>query len=414
MSKIEALLSELAPKGVEFRALGDFAELVRGNGMPKADLTDTGIGAIHYGQIYTRYGVWTKSTFSFVSEATAAKLATANPGDIIITNTSENVEDVCKAVAWLGEATIVTGGHATVIRHNQDAKFLSYWFQSESFQSQKRALATGTKVIDVSAKQLAKVRIPVPPLDVQQEIVSILDKFSQLEAELEAELEARRVQYSYYRDSLLTFDAADTRWISLGEVGTFFGGLSGKTKTDFTDGNARYVTYLNIAGNIAVDVAREDFVRVGPEERQRSLKRGDILFTGSSETPGDVGVSSVVTSDITEPIYLNSFSIGYRLNDPNLLDPEFAKHLFRSSAMRAQIVQTASGVTRFNVSKARLAKVRFPVPSRSVQAQTASVLDRFEALVNSLTEGLPAELAARRQQYRYYRDKLLTFDEVPA
>ena len=212
MSRIDDLLKELAPGGVPVRLLGDFAELIRGNGMPKVDLTDAGVGAIHYGQIYTRYGAWTTSTISFVSPGTAAKLAKVNPGDIIITNTSENVEEVGKAVAWLGDDQIVTGGHATVIRHPEDPKFLSYWFQSESFFGQKKALATGTKVIDVSAKQLAKVRIPVPPLEVQHENVALLDQFdalvNDLNAGLPAELAARRKQYAFYRDSLLTFPEA--------------------------------------------------------------------------------------------------------------------------------------------------------------------------------------------------------------
>jgi type I restriction enzyme S subunit len=205
VSPIDEIINELVPKIVQFKLLGDIAELVRGNGMPKAVLTDQGVGAIHYGQIYTYYGVWTTSTISFVAPDTAAKLSKAQPGDIIITNTSENVEDVGKAVAWLGKEAIVTGGHATVIRHHEDPKYLAYWFQSESFSAQKRALATGTKVIDVSAKQLAKIRIPVPPLEVQREIVRVLDHFTELEAELEAELNARRKQYVYYREKLLKF-----------------------------------------------------------------------------------------------------------------------------------------------------------------------------------------------------------------
>ncbi len=131
--------------------------------MPKTDLTDSGVGAVHYGQIYTRYGTSTIDTLSFVSPNTAAKLTKVDPGDLIVTNTSENIEDVGKAVAWLGEHQIVTGGHATVVKHHEDPKYLSYWFQSASFFAQKRALATGTKVIDVSAKQLAKVKIPIPP-----------------------------------------------------------------------------------------------------------------------------------------------------------------------------------------------------------------------------------------------------------
>ena len=206
MSRIDELISKLCPDGVEFKAIGEFAELVRGNGMPKSDFTESGVGCIHYGQIYTHYGVWAKETISFVSPKTAVPLAKVDSGDLIITNTSENLEDVCKAVAWLGEKQIVTGGHATVIKHKQDSKYLSYYFRTPEFFAQKKKQAIGTKVIDVSAKNLAKIRIPVPPLEVQREIVKVLDTFTQLEAELEAELEARRRQYQYYRDALLTFN----------------------------------------------------------------------------------------------------------------------------------------------------------------------------------------------------------------
>ena len=167
MSHIDKLIAALCPIGIEFKTLGKIARFVRGNGMPKSDLTEDGVGAIHYGQIYTKYGAWARATISFVSEATATKLAKVDPGDIVITNTSENIEDVGKAVAWLGDEQIVTGGHATVIKHAQDPKYLSYWFQSRAFFDQKRALATGTKVIDVSARQLGKVSIPVPPLDLR-------------------------------------------------------------------------------------------------------------------------------------------------------------------------------------------------------------------------------------------------------
>ena len=125
-------------------------------------------------------------------------------------------------------------------------------------------------------------------------------------------------------------------------------------------------------------------------------------------------MSSVMTTGTSEPTYLNSFSIGYRLTEPGLLDPEFAKHLFRSTGMCQQIVRAASGVTRFNVSKARLAKVEFPIPAKEEQMRIAHVLDNFELLVNDLSVGLPAELAARRKQYEYYRDKLLSFKELVA
>ncbi|HHW4671156.1 MAG TPA: restriction endonuclease subunit S, partial [Xylella fastidiosa subsp. multiplex] len=223
MSRIDELIKQLCPNGVDYKAIGDLGELVRGNGMPKSDFVDSGIGCIHYGQIYTYYDIWTTRTKSFVSVSKAEKLAKVDPGDLVITNTSENVEDVCKAVAWIGEVQIVTGGHATVLKHDQDPKYLSYYLQTPQFSAEKKKHATGTKVIDVSAKSLAKIKIPVPPLEVQRQIVKVLDTFTTLEAELEAELEARRRQYQYYRDALLTFgegtDAATrVRWVTLGEI----------------------------------------------------------------------------------------------------------------------------------------------------------------------------------------------------
>ncbi|WP_310626157.1 restriction endonuclease subunit S [Limnohabitans sp.] len=198
----------------------------------------------------------------------------------------------------------------------------------------------------------------------------------------------------------------------MGDIGKIFGGLTGKSKTDFTNGNSRFVTYMNVFNNLAVDTNRTDFVKIGASEHQRTLQKGDIIFTGSSETPEEVGMSSVVTTDVKEPIYLNSFCIGYRLSDTSIMDPEFSKHLFRSEEIRTQIVRTASGVTRFNVSKVRLAAVRVPILDLMEQKKIATILDQFDALVNDISIGLPAEIKARRQQYEHYRDRLLTFKEA--
>ncbi|MCB0882235.1 MAG: restriction endonuclease subunit S [Thermoleophilia bacterium] len=201
---------EHCPKSVPFRPLGELATLVRGNGMPKSDFVDEGVGCIHYGQIYTHYGAWATDVISYVAHDKAAKLAQVEPGDLIVTNTSETLEDVGKAVAWLGQETIVTGGHATVVKPSIDPKYLAYWFQSPAFFAEKRRRAIGTKVIDVSARQLAEVLIPVPPLEVQQEIAGTLDRFdalvNSLTDGLPAEIAARRQQYEHYRDKLLTFE----------------------------------------------------------------------------------------------------------------------------------------------------------------------------------------------------------------
>lgn len=194
-----------------WKSLGEVGELVRGNGLPKVDFTETGIPAIHYGQIYTYYGTYTTETKSFVSIETAKKLKKVDYGDVVITNTSENLEDVGKAVVYLGEEQAVTGGHATIFKPSKSTtgKFFAYFTQTEIFAKQKRKYAKGTKVIDVSATDMSKILIPLPSLSEQESIVSILEKFefltNSLIEGLTKEIELRKKQYEYYRDLLLKF-----------------------------------------------------------------------------------------------------------------------------------------------------------------------------------------------------------------
>jgi len=191
----------------------------------------------------------------------------------------------------------------------------------------------------------------------------------------------------------------------LGEIGDFYGGLTGKSKIDFQGGNAKYVTYMNIFSNISIKTDINIFVRIGDNENQNRVVYGDVLFTGSSETPDECGMSSVITEKITEPLYLNSFSFGFRLRDKNMFLPDFLKYLFRDDNIRKQIAQTASGVTRFNVSKKRFAKIIIPIPPIPVQQVIANILDKFTQLETELK----AEQEARWKQYEYYRGKLLDF-----
>ena len=194
---------------VKVIALGDLGTFVRGSGLQKKDFTPTGVGCIHYGQIYTYYGTYAKKTKSFVSQEFALKARKAKHGDLIIATTSENDEDVCKAVAWLGDEDIAVSSDACFYAHTMNPKYIAYYFQTELFQSQKRKFITGTKVRRVNAKDLAKIKIPLPPLSVQREIVEILDKFDTLcnsiSEGLPTEIELRRKQYEYYRNQLLTF-----------------------------------------------------------------------------------------------------------------------------------------------------------------------------------------------------------------
>lgn len=197
----------------------------------------------------------------------------------------------------------------------------------------------------------------------------------------------------------------------LGEIATFFGGLTGKNKSDFENGNAKYISYKNIFDNIQIDFSHLDTVKIEASEKQNYLKYGDVLFTGSSETANEVGMSSAITTELLEKVYLNSFSFGIRFNEDIEVIPGFSKYLFRSFSIRKQIIKTASGVTRFNVSKEKFKKIVIPIPPLEIQKEIVKILDKFTELEATLEATLEAELSLRVKQYAYYRNLLLSFNE---
>src|SRR5690606_23272746 len=154
MSRIDELIAEHCPNGVEHKILGDVGKFIRGNGLQKKDLAESGVGAIHYGQVYTHYGIWATETKSFVSPELAKRLRKAKSGNLVIATTSENDEDVCKAVAWLGKHDIAISGDAYIYSHSLDPKYIAYFFHSEQFHSQKVRHITGTKVKRISGQSL--------------------------------------------------------------------------------------------------------------------------------------------------------------------------------------------------------------------------------------------------------------------
>ncbi|MBC6759227.1 restriction endonuclease subunit S [Corynebacterium sp. LK24] len=204
--------------------------------------------------------------------------------------------------------------------------------------------------------------------------------------------------------------------MTLNETGSFYGGLTGKRKEDFTNGSHNFISYKQIYSNISISSEGNSRVVIHPNEHQNEVRFGDILFTGSSESREEAGFTAVVTQEFQKPTYLNSFSIGFRPSDEyaQQLNPEFTKFLFRCQSLRNQIMKAANGVTRFNVSKQRLGMIKVPIPPLEEQQRIVNILDKFDALVNDLTSGLPAEIEARRKQYEFYRDQLLTFKELSA
>ncbi|MEU4768563.1 restriction endonuclease subunit S [Actinosynnema sp. NPDC023794] len=409
MSRIDDLIKEFTPEGVPFKALGDIAVLVRGNGMPKADLTTEGIGAIHYGQIYTRYGVWTEDTLSFVTPETASKLASADPGDIIITNTSENLKDVGKAVAWLGTEPIVTGGHATIIKHSEDPKFLSYWFQSTSFSVQKKALATGTKVIDVSAKQLAKVRVPVPPVEVQNEVVRILDRFSDLatglQANLDEELRLRRRQYEHYRNQLFTDTTGDVRWSTLGEISTKVssGGTPSSGRDAYYGGDIPWLRTQEVDYNGITSTG----VTITEEGLRNSsakwIPKHCVIVAMYGATAAKVAINEI-------PLTTNQACCNLQI-DPEQADYRYVFHWVANEYERLKALGEGS---QSNLNAKKVKNYPIPVPSLERQRQVVETLNGLDAVVSELSVIVSAERDARRRQYEYYRDRLFAFEELSA
>lgn len=367
---------------VEFKPLGELGELVRGNGLPKKDFTKAGVPAIHYGQIYTYYGSSTTETKSFVSPEAAKKLKKVNSGDVVITNTSENLEDVGKALSYLGETQAVTGGHATIFKPNKDilGKYFTYYTQTSMFFNQKRKYAKGAKVIDVSATDMAKIQIPIPALKVQREIVRILDNFTELTTELTAELSARKKQYSYYRDRLLTFDERDVEFKALREVVKI---KNGKDWKKLGDGSIPVYGSGGIMG--FVDTASYDKVSV-LIPRKGTIT--NIFYTEESFWNVDTIFYTEINENIIVPKYFYYFMSNYNL------------------------IALSTDSTRPSLTQTILNKIQVPIPPLAEQKRIVTILDKFDTLTNSISEGLPKEIELREKQYAYYRDKLLSFSKV--
>lgn len=197
-------------------------------------------------------------------------------------------------------------------------------------------------------------------------------------------------------------------WKALSDLGGFYSGLTGKTKDDFQGGNAKFITYVNVFNNPSLKTDVEERVRIREGEKQNTVQYGDVLFTGSSETPNECGMCSVLTHHTDENLYLNSFCFGFRFFDLTGICPSFMKYLFRSTVVRKKICKTANGVTRYNISKKEFAKIEIPVPPLPVQEEIVRILDNF----TELQAELQAELQKRLQQYNFYRDNLLNFKNI--
>ncbi|WP_418338336.1 restriction endonuclease subunit S, partial [Pseudomonas citronellolis] len=194
---------------IRWMMLNEIGKFIRGRRFTKSDYVENGINAIHYGEIYTQYGVWTDKAISQVRSDMASTLRYAQPGDVVITGIGETVDDVGKATAWIGDKEVAIHDDCYAFRHDMNPKFVSYCMQTTSFISEKAKYVARTKVKRLLLDGFSKIRIPVPPREEQDRIVAILDKFNTLTNSISEglphEIELRRKQYTHYRDKLLSF-----------------------------------------------------------------------------------------------------------------------------------------------------------------------------------------------------------------
>ena len=188
----------------------DISSIQRGGNFQKTNMINQGYPCIHYGQIYTKYSLFTNNTYSYLNKTIYDKQKKAKKNDVIMAITSENMEDVCKTVVWLGNSDVAVSGHTAIISSKQNGKYLAYYFQSIIFQNIKYKYARGVKVVEFQPNKLMDIEIALPPIEIQDQVVNILDKFDKLVNDISegipAELELRKKQYEYYRNKLLNFD----------------------------------------------------------------------------------------------------------------------------------------------------------------------------------------------------------------
>lgn len=397
MSRIDELLEELAPAGVRHVQLSDVAKYsdTRVDAVELDETSFVGVDNLVAGK-----GGRVDATYL----PNTARLTAYEPGDILLGNIRPYLKKV-----WLATYSGGCSGDVLAVRLKPATKetlaseFLYYLLSSDGFFAYNMQHAKGAKMPRGNKAAILNYRIPVPPLEVQREIVRVLDQFGQLEAELEA----RRRQYGHYRDQLLALSKAKVvRRAPMGDFGTFIRGRR-FTKNDMASDGIPSIHYGEIYTHYGV-AARETISCVREDLRGslRYARPGDVVIAAVGETIEDVGKAVAWLGESEVAIHDDSFA--FRSEQ----DPRYISYVMQTPDFHAQKEKYVARAKVKRVGGENLGKIIVPLPSIDEQRRIVSVLDKFDALVNDLSAGLPAELAARRKQYEYYRDKLLTFDEA--
>ncbi|MBZ7993567.1 MULTISPECIES: restriction endonuclease subunit S [unclassified Campylobacter] len=374
------------PKGWEEVRLGDIATFSKGKGISKKDISENGIPCIRYGELYTTYNEIIDNVYS-KTNLDEKDLVLSEKNDIIIPASGETAIDISKASCVMLDG-IALGGDLNIIKTKQNGAFLSYYLNSVAKLDIAR-LAQGISVMHLYGSQLATLTIKLPPLKEQVKIAEILsscDEHIKNLKNLKSELEKEKL---HLMNELLSgktrFANFTTPWqeVTLNDLGATYNGLSGKKAKDFEDGNSNYITYKNIFDNRVVKTSIFEKVKINDDEKQNLVKKGDIFFTTSSETPHEVGTSSVILEEC-ENLYLNSFCFGFRPNES--INSEYASFYFRSSIFREKLTKLAQGSTRYNLSKTEFLKIKIQLPSLEEQKKIGEVLSACDERLECLNE----------------------------
>lgn len=400
MNRIEALIAELCPEGVEFVRLGDICDVFNGCAFKAALFNNEGLGL----PIIRIRDLNTGFSQTYYSGKYDDRYLVKD-GDILI-----GMDGDFRAVRWKHGRALLNQRVCRLQDFKQGIlpAFMYYIVQDEL--DRIHGSIQGSTVKHLSSKELERSCVPVPPLEVQREVVELLDTFTALKTELEmeltTELDARRQQYASYRDALLAFSDQDIRWAAMGEVGEFFRGRR-FTKADYVDVGVQCVHYGDIYTQYGTATEKTvSHVRADMASSLRFAQSGDLIIAGVGETVEDVGKAVAWLGHDEVAIHDDCFAFRHSLN------PRFVSYYFQSTAFHAEKNKFVARAKVKRLSAESLAKLTIPVPSPEEQARIVAILDKLDALVNDISIGLPAEIAARRQQYAYYRDRLLTFKEA--
>ena len=411
MSRLQELIDELCPKGVEYKRLGDVATISRGGSFQKKDFCESGVPCIHYGQIYTRYGMFPTETFTYINSTVAEKQKFAEPGDVVMAVTSENIEDICKCIAWLGNEKVAISGHSAIIHHNLNPKYLVYYLHSAMFYQQKIKLAHGTKVMEVRPDDLKGISMPVPPLKVQKEIVNILDKYTvateELKLKLEEEMEARQKQYEYYNKLLMTGENEVTVACLKDIAQSVTVGIATSATHAYADCGVIMFRNQNIKRNMLDD---DDVVYITKEFadqfENKSLKEGDILVTRT----GYPGQACLVPKEYEGAHTFTTLIV--RINDKKTVSPEYVCRYINSTAGQEYVDKMKTGAAQQNFGAKALEMMPITMPNIDTQEVLCVKLKKLDEEYEYIKNTLVREIEARKKQYEYYRDKLLNFKEL--